>query len=123
MKVFDSSALLCMLQGEPGAEMVRSALDDGVHACSAANWSEVAQKSLRAGRDWTAARQLLLMGFDLQIEPVTAADAERAAALWPSSPTLSLGDRLCLATADRLDAEVWTCDTAWGTSGRVHQVR
>lgn len=123
MRVFDSSALLCLLQGEPGASDVGTALGDGPAACSAANWSEVAQKALRAGRDWGSARRLLLMGFDLVVEPVTATDAERAAEMWATAPTLSLADRLCLATGDRLDAEVWTCDAAWGTSGRVHQVR
>ncbi len=30
---------------------------------------------------------------------------------------------LCLATAARLEATVWTADTAWGPSRRVRQIR
>ena len=43
MNLFDSSALLCFLQGEAGADAVERALADG-GLCGAANWSEVAQK-------------------------------------------------------------------------------
>ena len=48
---------------------------------------------------------------------------ERAAALWRRGSGLSLADRLCLATAHRLSAVVWTADTAWGTGEPVRQVR
>ena len=56
-------------------------------------------------------------------QQVTQADAERAAALWQRGSGLSLEDRLCLALADRLDAEAWTADRAWGGRPRVVQVR
>lgn len=36
---------------------------------------------------------------------------------------LSLADRLCLALADRDDQPVLTADAAWGTEGRVRQIR
>ena len=36
---------------------------------------------------------------------------------------LSLADRLCLALGDRLDADLSTADQAWGTAGRIRQVR
>jgi hypothetical protein len=67
-------------------------------ACSAANWSEVAQKLLASGQPWPAARALLL-GFGLAIEPVTMDDAELAARLWDTGSNLSLADRLCLGSA------------------------
>ncbi len=35
----------------------------------------------------------------------------------------SLADRLCLAVAERLDVDVLTADTHWGSSGRVRQIR
>ena len=35
----------------------------------------------------------------------------------------ALADRLCLATAERLDAPVLTADAAWGSDGCVRQVR
>jgi ribonuclease VapC len=59
----------------------------------------------------------------LAVEPVQADDAENAARLWRRGAGLSLADRLCLATAERLDAMVWTADTAWGSNGRVRQIR
>ena len=57
------------------------------------------------------------------MEPVVVADAEAAARLWRRGSGLSLGDRLCLATAQRLGAVVWTADTARGTAEPVRQVR
>lgn len=121
MNLFDSSALLAFLQGEPGADAVESALAAGGR-CSAANWSETAQKVRVRGADWGAARGLLL-SYGVAVEPVTAADAERAAQLWRSGSGLSLADRLCLATAERLGATVWTADAQWGSSESVRQVR
>lgn len=121
MNLFDSSALLCFLQGESGADVVERRLGQDA-ACSAANWSEVAQKIIAHQRDWDLARGLLL-SYGLTIEPVQAADAELAARLWRTGSGLSLADRLCLATGQRLKATVWTADAAWGTAKPVHQVR
>jgi PIN domain nuclease of toxin-antitoxin system len=57
------------------------------------------------------------------VEPVTQVDAELAATLWRVGSGLSLADRVCLATGERLDAVVHTADSAWGVSGRIRQVR
>lgn len=122
MIVFDSSALLAFLQGEPGGDVVEQGLVGPDARCGAANWSEVAQKVQRGGRDWPTRRSFLL-SYDLNVEPVTASDAEHAAALWRRGDGLSLGDRLCLALAERLDADVLTADSAWGNSGRINQIR
>jgi PIN domain nuclease of toxin-antitoxin system len=119
--VFDASALLAWLQGEAGADVVEEHLEGGGH-CGAANWSEVAQKVLAAGRDWDLVRSLLT-SYPLEVEPVTGADGEWAARQWRSGEGLSLADRLCLALAQRLDTEVLTADTSWGTQGRIRQVR
>ncbi|MGF1667766.1 MAG: type II toxin-antitoxin system VapC family toxin [Acidimicrobiia bacterium] len=121
MTVLDSSAILAFLLDEPGAAPVESALESGA-VCGAANWSEVAQKVLAAGRNWDLARALVL-SYPLVIEPVTSEDAERAAREWRRGAGLSLGDRLCLALADRLDAEVLTADTAWRSDDRITQIR
>ncbi len=119
--VLDASALLAFLQGEDGADIVESRLHEGA-SCGAANWAEVAQKVRSAGRAWDLARALLT-GYQLHIEPVVVDDAEWAARRWRRGEGLSLADRLCLALAERLDAEAWTADAAWGTEGRVHQIR
>ena len=121
MNVFDASALLVFLQGEAGAAEVEKALS-GEGACGAANWSEVAQKIRAHGRNWDLSRALLA-SYGVQIEAVTVSDAEWAALRWEPGEGLSLADRLCLALGDRLDADIWTADKAWGTDGRIHQVR
>lgn len=87
----------------------------------AANWSEVAQKVRQHGRDWSSARALLL-AYDLEVAPVSAADAEWAASRWRAGEGLSLADRLCLALGDRPDATVWTADAGW-TGSRIRSIR
>lgn len=121
MNLLDSSALLAYLQGEPGADVVAEALR-AESSCSAANWSEVAQKSLLHTGAWLESKGFLL-GLGVTIEPVTAADAERAAELWQPGRGLPLADRLCLATGERLDAIIWTADAEWGSSDRIRQIR
>lgn len=121
MNLFDSSALLCFLQGEPGADVVERELERG-GSCSAVNWSETAQKIGQHHRDWSLARGLL-RSYDLTVESVTVDDAERAAALWRPGSGLSLADRVCLATAHRLGAIAWTADQQWGSAAPVRQVR
>lgn len=121
MNVVDSSALLAFLLGEEGASTVEEVLERGAD-CGAANWSEVAQKITSHHRNWGLARSLLL-SYGLVVEPVTAGDAEWAAQRWRRGDGLSLADRLCLALASRLDADVYTADAAWGVDGRVRQVR
>lgn len=121
MNVFDASALLCYLRGEPGSDLVREQLLRG-GACGTANWSETAQKVRLSGGDWALAGGLLLT-YDLVLEPVTADDAETAAAMWRRGEGLSLGDRLCLALGARLRATIWTCDSAWDGRTGVELVR
>lgn len=120
MRVIDASALLAFLQGEPGADLVEESLESAV--VGAANWSEVAQKVRASGVDWGVARGLL-MSYDLVIEPVAQPDAEAAAKMWKRGSGLSLGDRLCLVLAERLQAVVLTADREWGESDQIVQVR
>jgi len=119
--VLDASALLARLKGETGSEVVEQALLDDAR-CSAANWSETAQKVIAAGGNWLNARSLLL-SYQLTVEAVTAEDAEWAAKLWRPAEGLSVADRLCLALAERLNVTVLTADAAWGSSDRIQQIR
>lgn len=119
MTVLDASAVLAYLQGEPGSEFVAENLSGAV--IGAANWSEVLSRfqgpvemSLATG---------IVMSQGASIEPVSEADARQAAILRASLPHLSLGDRLCLALAERRDSHVLTADRAWGTGGRIRQIR
>lgn len=119
--VLDASALLAFLQGEDGADEVEERLAGGA-LCGAANWSEVAQKVLAAGRDWELSRALLT-SYELVVEPVTIDDAEWAARRWRSGEGLSLADRLCLALAHRSGVEAWTTDAGWGAGEGIRQIR
>ncbi len=83
---------------------------------------ETAQKLLAHDLDWELCRGLLLT-YELEVVPVQAADAEAAARMWKRRSGLSIADRLCLATGQRLDATVWTADTVWDTSDRTRQIR
>ena len=59
----------------------------------------------------------------LSVVHVGREDAERAAHLWLDHPSLSLADRLCLALADRLDADALTADQAWAAHPRARVIR
>lgn len=79
MTVLDAPAALAYLQGEAGSDVVEGVLDGGAQI-GAANFSEVAQKVLAAGRDWDLV-EALLPSYGLEVLPVTTADAVAAAKL------------------------------------------
>jgi ribonuclease VapC len=110
--VLDASAVLAMLHGEPGAESVGAAVDQGT--ISTVNWSEVFRRSLE-GRVSVVGLRAEVEALGLEIVPFTVDDAEQAAELLPSTRHLglSLGDRACLALARRLDLPVLTADRSW----------
>lgn len=112
--VLDASALLALLQVEPGSERVAQALPDA--AMSVANLAEVAAKQVDIGLDGA----VLVNRTDalgIQAYEVTRDDVEAQARLRQldrgGRNGLSLGDRLCLALALRLDLPVITADRAW----------
>jgi ribonuclease VapC len=108
--VLDASALLAWLQEEPGADVVRDRLNEGV--VTAVNWSEVLRKADQHGRD---AREVgvLLLALGLKVVDVTKEDGEEAARLWPRAQQLSLADRICLAAAKRLNVGATTAESEW----------
>ena len=105
--VLDASTILAFVQGEDGAYVVEAALADDPR-CGPGNWSLV---------------RALLTGYAIQVDPVSIDDGEWAARRWRRGEGLSLGDRLCLALGERVDADVLTADSAWGSDGRVKQIR
>ncbi len=110
--VLDASALLSFLHGEAGAAEVERCLEQAV--LSAVNWSEVLQKSLARGVETEGLREDL-EALGLSIAPFTVDDAEAAARLWAITRPfgLSLGDRACLALAQRLGLPALTADRSW----------
>jgi ribonuclease VapC len=110
--VLDASALLALLQNEPGAERVAELLSDG--AVSAVNLSEVVAKLADHGMPATDIREAL-DGLPLDVH---AFDREAAFAAGElrritRAAGLSLGDRACLALAAHLGVTAVTADRAW----------
>lgn len=113
--LLDASAVLAYLHAEPGAEHVEAALDSPV-ACwmTAANHAEVISKCLDRGvTAATVGGMLDDLGY--QIASIEATDGDCAGRLRSTTRALglSLGDRLCLAVAQRLGYPILTADRPW----------
>lgn len=111
--VIDASALLALLNAEPGADIVTEALPDGV--ISAVNLSEVIAKLYDAGMPEKAIRQALLP-LGLEVVPFDDEQAYQAGLLrsMTKDKDISLGDRACLSLAKMLGSTALTADKAWG---------
>ena len=110
--VLDASALLALMNAEPGAEVVATALVDAV--ISAVNLSEVTAKLSDFGyaehEAWTAAVDLVptVVPFDTRLARSAARLRRPTRALG-----LSFGDRACLALAEQLGLPALTADQTW----------
>ncbi len=120
--VLDASALLAMLQEEPGGDVVQELLETA--AISSVNWSEVIQKSLERQMDVEGLRHDL-EALGLAILPFTAVLAETTAELRSATRQagLSLGDRACLALAAVLGLPAITTDRIWPDLGLPIKIR
>jgi ribonuclease VapC len=120
--VLDASALLAMLQNEPGGDVVEELLETA--AISSVNWSEVAQKALDRQTEIEGLRQEL-EALGLEILPFTAVIAETTARLRAATRQagLSLGDRACLASAAVLGLPAITADQIWLDLGLPIEIR
>ena len=110
--VFDSSAVLAIAFGEHGADRAADALGDGV--LSAVNASEVVARLVERGLSDEDALESL-HGFGLVIRPFDEGLAIAAGLLRRATRAhgLYLGDRACLALAQRERAAVLTADRRW----------
>ena len=110
--VLDASALLSLLNAEPGAGVVAEALPGAI--ISTVNLSEVVAKLRDAGMPEKAIRQAL-QGLGLEIIPFDEEQAYEAGLLRAATKAtgLSLGDRGCLSLAQRLGLPALTADRTW----------
>jgi len=115
--VLDASALLALLQGEPGAAEVAEMIPDV--AMSAINLSEVVTKLIERGLP-EADAHVAVEGLGIQFVDFDREQAYEVASMRPSTRAigLSLGDRACLVLARRLGLPAVTTDRAW-TRARV----
>ncbi|MEQ1637718.1 MAG: type II toxin-antitoxin system VapC family toxin [Methylococcales bacterium] len=114
--VLDASALLTLIQNEPGAATVEAAIIQGKAIISAVNFSEVISKLAEGGMSVTSLESFAVQ-LPVEVIDFNAAMALEAGLLRLSTRQLglSLGDRACLATAKALDnLPVMTANRAWG---------
>src|SRR5580765_7921606 len=112
-KVFDSSAVLAALFGEPGGDKIKPELPDGV--ISAVNASEVITVLMRKGMPLEDATTVLRKTL-LKVQDYTLEGALKTASLLSPQARgrgLSLGDRACLATGLLLRLPVVTAEHNW----------
>ena len=110
--VLDATALLALMNDEPGAINVKDALPEAV--ISAVNLAEVVGKLVDGGLPeahiFNVLRELDLSDVPFDVRQAYAAGLLRAAT---RSRGLSLGDRACLSLAVQLASPVITLDRAW----------
>ena len=124
--VLDASALLALLNSEPGADRLTPEILNNA-ASSTVNLAEVQAKLVDRGIDpddaWEAAVAPIRDTIDF------SADHARIAGtlITQTRPLgLSLGDRACLALALSLKAPVYTTDRSWKNLKleiRIHVIR
>ncbi len=110
--VLDSSAILAVLNSEPGADRVIVVMPRSL--VSVANEAEVITVLIRSGSSAQDALTSVANLSYLRVDLDTAL-AQRAGTLWREvkSRGLSLGDRCCLALAEREKLPVLTGDKQW----------
>lgn len=113
--ILDASAVLALLNQEPGSNVVERALGDGASVVTV-NLAEVVAKLADAGMPNQAIREALgalpisVVDFDEDLAYRTGLLRSLTHELG-----LSLGDRACLALAQRLRLPVLTTDHAWAS--------
>lgn len=110
--VLDTSALLAFVNGEAGGEVVAEIIGDAV--ISTVNLAEAVTKLVDRGASLDRARDILAMA-DYAVADFDRALAEIAGSLVTRTRRrgLSLGDRACLALAQRERLPALTSDRVW----------
>jgi len=110
--VWDASALLLVVNDEPGGKALADDLEGAV--VSSVNLAEVVSKLADAGLPEDALREAL-GAMPLEVVAFDEATAFAAGLLRPATRAhgLSLGDRACLGLAATMALPVVTADRAW----------
>lgn len=111
--MLDSSAVLCLLEGETGASRVAATLPNA--AIGAVNLAEAVAKLTEAGGS-AAQVEAALGAPNLSVVAFDEGQAMASGLLRAATKGLglSLGDRACLALARLRSATALTPDRAWG---------
>ena len=110
--IIDASALLALLNSEPGAGVVAEVIPEGV--ISAVNLFEVVAKLSEAGVPEDTVHQVI-QPLGLDVVPFDEEQAYRAGLLRMVTidSGISAGDRACLSLAETLGVTALTADEAW----------
>ncbi|MBA3810940.1 MAG: type II toxin-antitoxin system VapC family toxin [Caulobacteraceae bacterium] len=119
--VLDASAVLCLIRGEPGADVVAAALPES--SISAVNLAEVVAKLVDLGMNEDLIARVLdplrLRGLPFDSEQAHASGLLRRLT---RALGLSLGDRACLSLAAQLGATALTTDRTWSAVAATAKV-
>ncbi len=118
--LLDASAVLAWLQEERGSEVVDEVMDES--AIASINAAEVIHKLVGQGATPEHAIEIV----DRMAIPIIEFSSEhlRGMAKLSGVKGLSLGDRACLAIAQKLDVPAVTSDQVWATlSPKVRLIR
>ena len=120
--VLDASAVIALINKEPGADVVDAVLDDAV--ISAVNLSEVIAVLIDAGFEFDRA-QAMVRRIGLPVIAFDETQGLHAGGLRAITRAagLSLGDRACLCLAEQRDAAALTADRRWATLGLRPAIR
>ncbi|HEX6000817.1 MAG TPA: type II toxin-antitoxin system VapC family toxin [Hyphomicrobiaceae bacterium] len=110
--ILDASALLAHIGGEPGADGLDALAGEAL--ISAVNLAEVLAKLSERGLSQRDADGIVYR-YRLEVIPFDEELARQTGALRPATRSLglSLGDRACLALAQRERLPVLTADRSW----------
>lgn len=107
--VLDASALLAVLNAEPGADVVRAALANAI--ISAVNYSEVLKKTIERGGGIREAAAII-RDLSVAVIPFDEEHAAASAELYPQGKPhgMSSADRACLALGVQRKLTVLTAE-------------
>jgi ribonuclease VapC len=110
--VFDASVLLAHIGQEPGSDGIDELADEAL--MSAVNLAEVFAKLSERGLSQGEA-DMIVYRYRLEVVPFDEELARQTGALRPATKSLglSLGDRACLALAQREQLPILTADKSW----------
>jgi ribonuclease VapC len=120
--VLDASAILCLIQNEPGSSLISKVLP--ISTISAVNFAEVVAKMHEHGLESSDIGEVL-DPLQLKVIPFDMEQARLSGLLRRTTKMkgLSLGDRACLTLAMQLKSVALTTDRSWSELADVGEVQ